>query len=270
MKQITDTNRSTLIGLMGGVFILALTALLSQTPLAGILNLPGLVMVLGGTLAATLVSRPVRDVWGVLKSLRGLMHDEHISVDQEIAHLSDISHWYRSGNIRAAEQAVQQVTNPLLRTGAQLVIDREPIDDIIKVLQWRIAGVRTKAQGDAQILRTLAAFAPVFGMLGTLFGLIQMLNSLGHASLADIGTAMSFALITTLYGLIAANMIFKPLAMKLERRIQHQVLLMNMLLEGVVLLYERRHPLQIKEALTTYLFHSDGTRPSPAALAKVA
>lgn len=270
MKHITETNRSTLIGLVGGLLILILTAVISRTPLGGILNLPGLLMVLGGSLAATLVSRPVRDVVAVLKSLRGLVRDEPVNVDHEIARLSDIAYWYRSGNIRAAEQAVQQVGNPLLRTGAQLVIDREPINDIVKVLQWRIAGVRTKAQGDVQILRTLAAFAPVFGMLGTLFGLIRMLNTLGHASLADIGAAMSFALITTLYGLILANLIFKPLAMKLERRIQHQVMLMNMVLEGIVLLHERRHPTQIKEALTAYPFHGQGSKAGAPPLARVA
>lgn len=270
MKPITETNRSTLIGLVGGLLILALTALISRTPLGGILNLPGLLMVVGGTLTATLVSRPVRDVVAVLKSLRGLMRDEPVHADHEIAHLSHIAHWYRSGNIRAAEQAVHQVTNPLLRTGAQLVIDREPISDIVKVLQWRIAGVRSKVQGDVQILRTLAAFAPVFGMLGTLFGLIRMLNTLGHASLGDIGGAMSFALITTLYGLILANLVFRPLAMKLERRIQHQVMLMSMLVEGVVLLHERRHPMQIKEALTTYLFHGQASKAGAPPLARVA
>lgn len=270
MKQIAETKKSTLIGLVGGAFILVSTALLYRDRVEDFINLPGLVMVVGGTLAATLVSRPVRDVLGVLKSLRRSIHDEPVGIEREISHLADISHWYRSGNVRAAEAAVHRVDHPLLRTGAQLVIDREPIDDVVKVLQWRIAGMRAKGLGDAQILRTLATFAPAFGMLGTLFGLIQMLGSVGHATLADIGSAMSFALTTTLYGLVLANMIFKPLAMKLERRIQHRVAAMNMILEGVVLLHERRHPMHIREALTAGALQNQGSKPTPARLANVA
>lgn len=270
MKRITLTNKSTLIGLLGGGVILALTAVLSRDSLPGLLNLPGLLMVLGGTITATLVSRPVHDVSRALGSLRSLIHEEETGTDEEIIHLSEIAYWYRAGNIKAAEQTVAQVGNPLLRSGAQLVIDREPIDDIIKIMRWRITGVHAMARADAQVLRTMATFAPVFGMLGTLFGLIQMLGHLGHAAMSEIGANMSFALTTTLYGLVLANMILKPLAMKMERRIHHQMVCMGMILEGVVLLHDRRHPTLIKEALTTYLFQQQGGPRLQPQLAKAA
>ena len=96
------------------------------------LNLPGLLLVLGGTLAATLVSRPLHDVIKALKALPRLMHDEPIQINSEIPHLIDIAYWYRAGNIAAAEQAIAKVGNPLLRIGAQLVLDQEPIHDVVK------------------------------------------------------------------------------------------------------------------------------------------
>jgi chemotaxis protein MotA len=270
MKRLIDTRQSTLIGLLGGLLVLAASTLLAHQDLPALLNLPGLIMVLGGTLTATLVSRPVRDVLGVFKGLRRMLRDEPIDVEGEVAHLLNIAHWYRLGNLPAAEQELAQVSNPLLRTGAQLVLDQEPIQDIVKTLQWRITGVRTRELGDANILRTMATFAPAFGMLGTLFGLMQMLGTLGNAGLPQIGASMSFALITTLYGLVLANMVFKPLAMKMERRTQHRVLAMNFVLEGVQLLHQRRHPMIIKEALGMYLMQLEPVRRAPDAIARAA
>lgn len=270
MKRLTKTRKSTLIGLLGGVIVLVVTALFSHQDMLALFNLAGLIMVLGGTLMATFVSRPVQDVIDALKSLRGLMHDEIVSIDTEIRHLLNIAHWYRVGNIGAAEQEIEQVKNPLLRTGAQLVIDQEPIHDIVKILQWRITGVRTKEQGDANILRTMATFAPAFGMLGTLFGLMQMLGNLGHVGIPEIGASMSFALITTLYGLVLSNMIFKPLAMKMERRAQHQIMSMNFILEGIMLLHQRRHPTIIKEALSMHMLQLQSNRQIPISMAKAA
>jgi chemotaxis protein MotA len=270
MEYITASRKSTLIGLVGCVVVLAVTALTSHQHILNLINLPGLVMVLGGTLTATLVSRPARDVLRVVKSLRTLVHDDDLDINDEMTHLLTIAYWYRAGNLAAVEQALEQVANPLLRTGAQLVIDRDPIQDIVKVMQWRIAGVQSREQGDAQILRTMATFAPVFGMLGTLFGLIQLLGTLGHVELAQIGASMSFALITTLYGLILANMIFKPLAMKMEQRIRHRLTVMNVIVEGVILLHQRRHPFLIKEALATYMLQHQGAAAVPGTLPKAA
>ncbi len=253
MRQISMMGKSSLLGLFGGASVLAVAATVSHQHLSGLFNFAGLFMVAGGTLAATLVSRPARDVLRVLRGLPKLMHDENIRVDADIDQLLNVAQWHRIGNIAATERAIEHVGNPLLRAGAQLVVDRQPIEDIIKLMQWRLAAIRTRDLGDAQILRSMATFAPAFGMLGTLFGLIQMLGGLESAALSQIGTTMSFALVTTLYGLVLANMALKPLAIKMERRVQQRLVIMNVFVEGVVLLHERRHPTVMREALAAYL-----------------
>lgn len=270
MKRIAATRKSTLIGLLGSILVLAVAALVSHQHLDRLFNLTGFVMVFGGTLAATLVSRPIGDVLRVAKSLRKLIRDEEVGTDTEVTQLLKVAYWHRLGNVRAAEQAVEEVHSPFLQAGARLVIDREPVEDIVKVMEWRIAGLRAKEQGDAQILRTMAMFAPAFGMLGTLFGLIQILGNLGHVDMGQIGAAMSFALTTTLYGLILANMVFKPLALKMEQRLQQRTLTMNMILEGIVMLYQRRHPELIRETLTAYTLQQQSGQQAPASLPSVA
>ena len=270
MNRLIHTSKSTQLGLLGGVCILIATSYIAHQGLIALFNVPGLIMVVGGTLAATLVSRPLQDVISAFKAIPKLMRDENIQINSEIPQLQHIAYWYRAGNIKAAEQAISEVDNPLLRIGAQLVIDQEPIHDIVKVLQWRIAGIRDQEQSEAHILRIMATFAPAFGMLGTLFGLVQMLNGLGHASLSQVGVTMSFALITTLYGLVLANVVLKPLAMKMERRIQRRVMSMNFVLEGIVLLYQRRHPMVIKDSLELFISQLQTEAHMPVSLAKVA
>lgn len=253
MHRILYTGKSTQIGLLAGAVLLLAAAALYHTHWLALLNLPGLVLVVGGTFAATLVSRPLRDVVRVLRNIPALLHDQVPRIDADIEQLLEVAHWHRAGRIRPAEQAAEKSTHPIVRDGAQLVLDREPLEHVVKTLQWRIAALRSTQGADAQLLRTMATFAPAFGMLGTLFGLIQMLANLGSAGLPQLGATMSFALVTTLYGLVLSNLLFKPLAIKAEQQVQHRTLAMNVLLEGVVLLHQRRHPSVIRETLHTYL-----------------
>ena len=253
--RLDTARRSTVIGLAAGGLIVLVMLLLAPSQVGLFLNVPGLLIVVGGTFAATLVSRPFADVVRVLRSLPSLATDEPLSVDPEIGQIQRVAEYYRHGYVRAAEEELQGVGNPFLRAGMQLVIDRGPVQDLIKVLQWRIAGLRAREQADAQIIRTMATLTPAFGMVGTLFGLVHMLSGLGGSGMSEIGASMAFAMSSTLYGILLANLLLKPLAIKMERRTQERVVLLQMLQEGILMLYEKRHPTLIREALEAYLAH---------------
>jgi chemotaxis protein MotA len=253
--RLKIVNRSTTIGLtVGGVLVVAIL-LLSPNQIGLFLNVPGLLIVVIGTLAATIVSRPIPDVVRVLRGLPKLADDAPLRADRELEQLLRVAEYYRHGYVRAAEQEVERVSNPFLRTGMQLVMDRGPVQDLTKVLQWRIAGLRQREHADVQIVRMMATLTPAFGMVGTLFGLVHMLSGLGSSGLPQIGASMAFAMSSTLYGILIANLILKPLAVKMERRVQQRLVLMQMLHEGILMLYEKRHPTLIREALEAYLAH---------------
>ena len=270
--RLDTAGKSTVIGLAAGGLIVVVMLLLAPSQIGLFLNVPGLLIVVGGTFAATLVSRPFADVVRVLRSLPDLARDEPQSVDEEIGQIQRVAEYYRHGYVRAAEEELQNVANPFLRAGMQLVIDRGPVQDLVKVLQWRIAGLRSREQADAQIVRTMATLTPAFGMVGTLFGLVHMLSGLGGSGLSEIGASMAFAMSSTLYGILLANLLFKPLAIKMERRTQERVVLLQMLQEGILMLYEKRHPTLIREALEAYLAHQQDAAPDSArpALARAA
>lgn len=115
--------------------------------------------------------------------------------------------------------------------------------------------MKIRERAEAQIYRTMAVFAPAFGMLGTLVGLVNMLQGMGDSNMAKIGADMAFALLTTLYGVALANLFFKPIAIKFERRTERRVQLMNMIREGVLLIAKGRSPAYIREYLTTFFAH---------------
>ncbi len=248
-------KRSVIIGLAGGLLLVMAILVLAPGSIAAFFSVPGLIVVLGGTLAATLVSRPVAEVRKLLHSLPQLFRGEARTIDRDIAQLLRFARRHRFSSPRAAERALSDISNPFVAAGLRQVVEGCSLDDLTKSLQWRIAGERSKENGQTQILYTMAALAPAFGMLGTLFGLVHMLSGIGDAGLNEIGGSMAFAMITTVYGIIASNLVFKPLAIKMERRTGQRLMEMTSLMEGVLQIHQKRHPTLIKESLEAYFAH---------------
>jgi chemotaxis protein MotA len=248
-------NQSTILGLLGGLVFLMVMIFMSPDNVAAFFNIPGFMVVIGGTLAATFVSRPINDVYKVLRSLPELFRKEEDTIEAELTQLLRFASCYRSGNLRAAERELAAIDNPFLSSGLQQVIDGASLEDLNKSMQWRMSGLRSRDQGQTQILYSMSVFAPAFGMLGTLFGLVHMLSGLGNSGLNEIGVTMAFAMITTVYGIVASNLLFKPLAIKMERRTNQRLMRMNSLREGILQIYAKRHPTLIKETLDAFYAH---------------
>ncbi len=268
-------NPSTLIGMIAGVLLVAVILLVSAEHPSLYVNLPGLAIVLGGTLAATFISYPLREVMRIFGLIGTVLRNERLYTREDLDELVKMSRLWIGGNLHAVEAELVRVRNPFLRTGVQLVIDNTPEDDIVDLLQWRIARLRAQEAAEAQLFRVMAGFAPAFGMLGTLVGLVNLMFVLGEGDLVRIGQQMGVALITTFYGILLANLLLRPIAVKLERRTEQRVVLMNMILQGVRMMCERRSPVLMRETLRSFIahyrdeIHDDGAvlddRPAAAA-----
>jgi chemotaxis protein MotA len=255
-------KRSVIISLVGGLMLMTGMLVLSPHGVGAFFSVPGLIVVIGGTLAATLVSRPVDEVRKLWRSLPLLFRPEETTIERDIAQLLQFAQRHRFSTPRAAESALAEISNPFVSAGLRQVVEGCSLEDLTKSLQWRIAGVRSQESAQTQILHTMAAFAPAFGMLGTLFGLVHMLSGIGDAGLNQIGNSMAFAMVTTVYGIVASNLVFKPLAIKMERRTGQRLMQMTSLMEGVLQIHQKRHPTLIKEALESYCAHYQ--TPAPA------
>lgn len=240
----------------GLAIVVAAIGLSAEDP-GNFLNLPGLLLVVGGTVAATLVSYPLHEVLRVFRVFGIVLKNERLYAERDINELVEVSKLKFQGQIGRADEKLNRIKNPFLRSGMQMVLDGASSEDLITLMQWRIARMRARERAEAQIFRTMATFAPAFGMLGTLLGLINMLSAMDADQFGAIGTNMALALITTLYGILLSNMLFKPIALKLERRTEQRVMLMNMMVEGVLLMQEERSPAFIRETLGSFLAQSE-------------
>jgi chemotaxis protein MotA len=258
-------NPSTLIGIAASIIMLACVVLLSAESALSFINLPGLAIVITGTLAATFISYPLREVLRVVRLVGIVFRRENSYVNDDIKELVDMSRLWFKGNVRAVEKALKGTRNPFLRTGVQLVIDHTKEEEIIDLLRWRIARLKAREMAEAQVFRTMASYAPAFGMLGTLVGLVNMLEIMNTSNLAEIGPRMAVALLTTFYGILLANLVFKPIAVKLERRTEERLIAMNMVLEGVSLMSKRRLPSFIEETLNSFMasYHDEIREVAP-------
>lgn len=259
-----DLNSSTLVGIISGVALIILSVLLSAEEPGVFLNLPGLLIVIGGTIAATFISYPMKELRQLYRSFRLIWRHQEFPVDKEIEEIVRVSILLGHGRLQAIEEALTRVNNPFLRTGIQLVIDRTPPADIDALLKWRIFKLRRQEWGEAQVFRSMAAFAPAFGMAGTLLGLVNMLQAMDGADFKVVGVNLGIALTTTLYGIILANLLFKPVAIKLERRTEQRVMLMYMVLEGISMLGQKRNPSFIRETLNSFVAQYEDEIHSPS------
>ncbi|MCS3505342.1 motility protein A [Achromobacter sp. AGC78] len=269
-------NPSTLIGAAVGLLTLVIVVALSATDASMYINLPGLAIVLGGTCAALFIAYPLPEVLRIFKLVRTVFRNDQHDQQRDIEELATMAQLWMNTDVHKVEQELKKVSNPFLRTGVQLIIDNTPEDQIIEVLQWRVARLRAREQAEAQMFRVMATFAPAFGMLGTLIALINMMAVLGDGSMTTIGQHLAVGLMTTFYGILLANLICKPIALKLERRTARRVESMNMVLQGISMMCEKRGPAVVRETLNSFVLHVEdeiydgGVAAAPASKPKAA
>jgi len=256
-KQTPAINYSTAIGVVLTLGLLLFIIYYAANTPEIFINIPGLGIVLGGTLAAVFLSYPLRDIKQGIKSIRQIVFYESLNPQREVDEIVAVAKmWFQRDKI-AIENTIDTIQNPYLKTSFQLIVDNAPLDDILALLKWRIARMRAKEKAEASIFHSLAAFAPAFGMFGTLVGLINMLQVIEVKEIHSITSNMAIALTTTLYGLMLANLLFNPIAIKLERRTEQRIMIMSMIMEGVTLIVEGRPPSFIRETLNSFVAQYD-------------
>lgn len=246
-------NPSTIAGIIFGIFTVIVAIAFSTDSWGVFVNLPGLALVLGGTVAATLISYPLREVLRVFRIFLIVLRNERLYEKEDVEELIQVAKLISSGQAPKIEDQLKRIKSPFLRTGVQLVADGVPLSDIQDLLEWRIARLRAKERAEAAIFRSMGAYAPAFGLVGTLLGLVNMLQNLGAGSIDVIGANLALALVTTFYGILLANLLLVPVAVKLEGRTEQRVALLNMVMEGVRLVREERPPSYIRETLRSFM-----------------
>ncbi|TET52810.1 MAG: motility protein A [Desulfobacteraceae bacterium] len=215
------------------------------------INIPALMIVVGGTLGATMINYPVKDVLGVFKVVKKALFAKKISVTELIKRFVTFAKKSRKEGILTLEDDIKDVSDEFLRKGVQLAIDGLEPQEISEILETEIDFVRSRHQLGAEIFTTMGTFSPALGMIGTLIGLVQMLQTMDDAS--KIGPAMAVALLTTFYGSIMANIVCLPIAGKLRTRSKEEVLTKEMAIQGIASLSNGDNPRILEQKLQAFI-----------------
>jgi len=215
------------------------------------INVPALMIVVGGTLGATMINYPLRDVFGVFNVVKKTLFTKNISINELIKRFVGFAKKSRKEGILALESEIKDVTDEFLKRGIQLSIDGLEPQEISDVLETEVDFIRSRHQMGAEIFTTMGTFSPALGMIGTLIGLVQMLQTLDDPG--SIGPAMAVALLTTFYGSIMANIMCLPIAGKLRTRSKEEVLAKEMSIQGIISISNGDNPRILEQKLLAFI-----------------
>ncbi len=223
-------------------------------------NPAGLMIVLGGTFAALFVNFPMKNVVGVLPLVRVAFSDSARNPRKVIDTLVDFAESSRREGLLALEEKAQSLDEEFLQRGIQLVVDGTDAELVRSILEIDLAFLEQRHKTGQQIFSQLGTIAPAFGMIGTLIGLIQMLQELDDPD--QVGVGMAVALLTTLYGAVIANLVFLPIAGKLQVKSAEEILIREVMIEGILSIQAGENPRIVEEKLRAFLSPEQRTEES--------
>lgn len=266
-----DTNKGTtdlgtLIGLLAGFGIILIGIIQSGGKLYWFFNLNSLLIVLGGTFAATMVNLPLRAVGNIFNVLQNVFRGEdydYIGIIEEIVQKAQKA---RKDGLLSLEADLPTMRDGFFKNGIELAINERESSRLRTFLNLEMNNISSRHVAGQEMFLYMASYAPAFGMLGTVLGLIIMMNNFSSGGdgmeitasydvaerFADLLSGMGLALITTFYGVFMANMIFLPIGGKLKRRSENEMMLKSIVVEGIISIHAREHPILIKEKLMTF------------------
>ena len=219
---------ATLIGLVLAIGLL-IGSILMGSPLSAFFNVPGLLIVVGGTIAAALTAESLQSVIGSIKVALKTFKNDANDPTETIEKIVELSNIARREGMLALEN--QQLEDAFFAKALRMAVDGTSPEEIRDTLIAEMLSMKARHTRGQKLFKFMAASAPSMGMIGTLIGLVQMLRALDDPS--AIGPAMAIALLTTLYGAVMAFMLFGPIANKLERRSADEAAHMTVVLDGI-------------------------------------
>ena len=249
---------ATLLGLIIGVTVVTL-AIMTGSNLSIFLNLPGFLIVVGGTFAATLIKFPISGVFvAFFVGIKVAFINERENPREIIDLTMRLVKRARKVGLLGLEKV--KVGNTFFRKGVQLCVDGRDVDVIRKMMTREMEMAIQRQEVGEKVFRAIGESAPAFGMVGTLVGLVQMLSTMDDPT--TIGRAMAIALLTTFYGLLIAQLIALPISDKLEAKNSLERANRTLIIESIVQIHERNNPTAVFDILEAYLPEKQRNRRS--------
>jgi len=248
---------SSLLGVLFGFGLFFTSIFLSTNNWLAFISLSSALMVFGGTTAAAYMSYQARYVSQAFKAIWWMIKKPKATregLNTEILRLIQWAYMVQKSGLPSLENEIKKVnqSDPVLRFAMTLVSSGYKPEEVREILETAVRSEFERQTVPVGVLKQMAAAAPAFGMIGTLVGLVVMLQGL-DGDMAKLGHGLSLALLTTLYGVVAARLLFIPAALKLLQKEEIQRFRNEMVAEGLIMLADKKNPRYMQDRLNSYL-----------------
>jgi len=241
---------ATIIGIIAGVGLI-ITAILQGGSAGAFIDVKSVLIVLGGTMAATLISFPIKTVFSVFNIVKKTFLHKDAASSDVIKAMINYAEKARKEGMLSLEQEAENEPDTFLKKGLMLAVDGTESELLSRIMENELGAVESRHNIGRSVLDTMGTLSPAFGMIGTLVGLVQMLANMNDPS--SIGPGMAVALLTTFYGAFMANVFFIPMSEKLKNRSKDEVMRMELILEGIMSIKAGDTPRVVSEKLKSFI-----------------
>ncbi|MEQ4481971.1 flagellar motor protein [Cohnella silvisoli] len=263
MKRL---DKTTSIGILAGLIALIGGFLWEGGQWQGLIEKTAILIVFGGTFAATAVSYPWSRLKRIPEALKLVFRPQEEDPQRLIDDIVEFATIARREGVLSLESHASEHVNRFLRDGIQMVVDGTDADLNRQILEVEIDAAEQRLEQQAKIFDSAGGYAPTMGIIGTVMGLIHVLGNLSDPS--TLGPSIAVAFTATLYGVASANIIYLPLASKIRSRCAEQIHVLELMLEGILAIQAGENPNLIRKKLTSFLLLGDS--PDLIAAKKVA
>ena len=242
---------ATVIGIILGT-VLVLVSILMNSDLGAFIDIPSIAVVIGGTIAATLTSFPLNQVIKIMAIVRNAFFTKPLDPVESVVTLVKLAEVARRDGILSLESQLSEGNyDPFLVQGLRMAIDGQDPAVIEAALEQEVETIAERHAAGKALFDGIGKYAPAFGMIGTLIGLVIMLQNMSDAS--SLGPAMAVALLTTFYGSIVANMFALPIADKLAIRSEQEIAAKLLIIRGVMSIQAGDNPRVVQQKMMSFL-----------------
>ena len=249
-ERAEGIDTGTLLGAIAGLFLITV-AIIRGGDAEIFLNINSALIVIGGALSTSFIAFPSKKVLDMVRIIRNAFKPNVYEPEDYVDDITRLASVYRSRGMKQLENEESTLDNRFLKNGIGMIVDGYNAKEIHEIMERELNAMNERHNSGIKILRFMALQAPVFGMAGTLIGLVQMLMHLDDPS--TIGPALATALITTFYGLMLANLIMTPLAAKLTTRTDMEGVLFKAIRIGIIGIHDRINPQKIQRSMNALL-----------------
>lgn len=242
---------ASVIGIICALALLLGSVLIGTAPLSAYFDVPSVLMVFGGAIATCFTCFPLSTMLSSPKvMLKAIFNkaEDRVKLIKQIVSLAETA---RRDGLLALESRIGEIDNPLVRAGIQMAVDGSTPESVEQVLRTDVSAMSARHKVGKAMMDQMGRFAPAYGMIGTLVGLIMMLGNMSDPS--QLSAGMAVTLITTLYGAVAANVFFAPVAEKLGLLSKQEIVSCEIAIRGVMAIQSGESPRAIQQKLNTFL-----------------